>query len=98
MESNGFDMSVQEKAIMERKKMKFNQHLTGVENEIYLAIKYGDSTKLKDLAEDVNLNFKIEIDKELFYYPIHLAAALGQPECTEILLKNKNVDIDQIDE
>ena len=78
--------------------MIFNKHLTKIENEIYLAIKYDDSVKLKDLSTNVNLNFRIEIDIELYYYPIHLAAALGMPDCMEVILKCKDVDIDQVDE
>jgi len=44
---------------------KLNRGLTRIENEIYLAVKYGDAYKLKDLGagEQVDVNFKIEIEK-----------------------------------
>ena len=55
--------------------------MTKVEKEIFLSIKYGDPEKLKDMIGEVDLNFKIEIAKDEFYYPIHLAAARGETEC-----------------
>ena len=71
-ESNGFDKDALDQAIEERKKHLLNKHLTKMEKEIYLAIKYGDSNKLRDLGggEQLDLNFSIEIEKDLFYYPI----------------------------
>lgn len=70
-ESNGFDKDALDEAIEERKKHMLNKHLTKIEKEIYLAIKYGDHNKLADLGanEAIDLNFKIEIEKDLFYYP-----------------------------
>ena len=70
-ESNGFDKDALDEAIEERKKHMLNKHLTKIEKEIYLAIKYGDHNKLADLGagESIDLNFKIEIEKDLFYYP-----------------------------
>jgi hypothetical protein len=43
-----------------------------MEKEIYLAIKFGDANKLRDLggSEQLDLNFLIEIEKGLWYYPI----------------------------
>lgn len=49
-ESNGFDKDALDEAIEERKKHMLNKHLTKMEKEIYLAIKYGDSNKLRDLG------------------------------------------------
>ena len=53
----------------------------------------------------MNLNFQIQIDpdNERKYFPIHLAAALGEKDCMNVLLQNNNIcrqkiDIDQIDE
>jgi len=64
----------------ERKNFMLNRKLTKIENEIYLAIRYGDPHKLKDLGagEQVNINFQIEVEKDVIYYPIMLAAALGE--------------------
>lgn len=71
-ESNGFDKDALDQAIEERKKHLLNKHLTKMEKEIYLAIKYGDANKLRDLggSEQLDLNFRIEIEKDLHYYPI----------------------------
>ena len=44
------------------------------------------------------MNFKIEIEMDLYYSPIHLACALGELECLEILLKCQSIDIDAVDE
>jgi hypothetical protein len=49
-ESNGFDKDALDEAIEDRKKHLLNKHLTKMEKEIYLSIKYGDSNKLKDLG------------------------------------------------
>jgi DNA-directed RNA polymerase sigma subunit (sigma70/sigma32) len=49
-ESNGFDKDALDEAIEQRKKHLLNKHLTKMEKEIYLAIKYGDSNKLRDLG------------------------------------------------
>jgi len=70
-----------------------------MEKEIYLSIKYGDPAKLNDLGggEQVDLNFKIEIEKDLFYYPIMLAAAIGEADCLKIMLKNTQLQIDVVD-
>ena len=89
-ESNGFDMNNLDEAIEERKKKVLNRHLTKIENEIYQAIRYGDSNKLADLGggEAVDLNFKIEVEKDQFYYPVMLAAALGEADCLKVIVKN----------
>ena len=64
-QSNGFDKDPIDKAIEDRMQNKLNRGLTRIENEIYLAVKYGDAYKLKDLGagEQVDVNFKIEIEK-----------------------------------
>jgi len=89
-ESNGFDKDALDEAIEERKKHLLNKHLTKMEKEIYLAIKYGDSNKLRDLggAEQIDLNFNIEIEKDLFYYPIMIAAAIGEADCLKAIIEN----------
>jgi len=46
LESNGFDKDPIDLAIEDRLKSKLNLKLTRIENEIYLAIKYGDAHKL----------------------------------------------------
>lgn len=99
-ESNGFEHEEIDFAIEQRKTNILNRHLTKVEMEIYLAIKYGDPHKLKDLgaSEQIDLNFKIEIEKGLWYYPIQLASALGMPEVLEEILNNRMLQIDVIDE
>lgn len=65
-----------------------------------MAIKYGDVMKLKDLGpkESINLNFRIEITKGIYNYPIHLACAQGQVECVEYMVTCPNLDIDMKDE
>jgi hypothetical protein len=87
-ESNGFDKDALDEAIEERKKHMLNKHLTKIEKEIYLAVKYGDHNKLADLGggEAIDLNFKIEIEKDLFYFPVQLAAAIGESECLKVIL------------
>jgi len=49
-------------------------------------------------GEQVDVNFEIEVEKDLKYYPIMLAAARGEPECIEILLKNMMINIDLCEE
>jgi hypothetical protein len=34
------------------------------------------------------MNFQIEIEKDLFYYPIQLAAAIGEADCLKVILEN----------
>ena len=77
-----------EEAKIQRDNKFMNKHLTMVENETYLAIKYGDSNKLQDLGpkETINLGFKIEISKGVYSYPLLLACASGQNECVEYML------------
>jgi len=79
-----------EQKIEERKMKILNKQLTLVEREVYLAIKFGDSFKLKDLGgmDHLNLNYRIEVEKGVFYYPIMLAAAIGEVECLKIILHN----------
>jgi len=98
-ESNGFDKDALDDAIEERKKHLLNKHLTKMEKELYLAIKYGDSNKLRDLGggEQIDLNFNIEIEKNLFYYPIQLAAAIGEADCLKVILENQQTKIDVVD-
>jgi len=98
-ESNGFDKDALDEAIEDRKKHLTNRHLTKMEKEIYLSIKYGDPNKLEDLGggDHADINFKIEIEKNLFYYPIQLAAAIGENECLRILLNNNQLQIDVVD-
>jgi ankyrin repeat protein len=98
-ESNGFDKDALDQAIEERKKHLLNKHLTKMEKEIYLAIKYGDANKLRDLGggEQLDLNFSIEIEKDLFYYPIQLAAAIGEAECLKLILENNQTQVDVVD-
>ena len=49
-ESNGFEKDAMDEAIEQRKKNLLNRHLTKMEKEIYLSIKYGDFNKLRDLG------------------------------------------------
>ena len=65
-----------------------------------MSIKYGDSHKLKDIGAggEINLNFKIEVEPGQFYYPIMLAAAIGEAECLRVLLTNTAISIDMVDE
>ena len=65
-----------------------NNHLTKIEKEIYLSIKYGDPDKLKDIMEQIDMNFLIEVERDQFFLPVHLAAARGETECMEVLLKS----------
>jgi ankyrin repeat protein len=98
-ESNGFDKDAMDDAIEERKQHMLNKHLTKMEKEIYLSIKYGDSNKLRDMggAEQCDLNFNIEIEKNLFYQPIQLASAIGEAECLKVILENNQTNIDVVD-
>lgn len=58
--------------------IKLNEHLSKLEREIYSSIRFMDSEKLMDLGiETLNLNFKIEVESEVFYTPIMLAAVIG---------------------
>lgn len=65
-----------------RDKNKFNIHLTKIEREIYEAVKYSDCYKLKHLGcdDDTNVNFEIEIKKDVFYPLILLASSIGDLE------------------
>jgi hypothetical protein len=98
-ESNGFDKDAMDEAIEERKKHLINKHLTKMEKEIYLAIKYGDSNKLRDLGggDHFDLNFHIEVEKDLLFYPIMLAAAIGEAECLKVILENSQTQLDVVD-
>lgn len=100
LETNGYDKDEFEKAIAERRNKILNNHLTKIEKEIYLAIKYGDADKIRDLGggEQLDLNFRIEIEKDIFYYPIQLAAAIGESECLKFILENKQTEIDVVDD
>ena len=71
-----------------------------IEIETYYAIKYGDVFKLKDLGpkETINLHFRVEIEKGVYNYPIHLASAAGQTDCLKYMLLCPNIDIDVKDE
>ena len=66
-----------------RKKVLLNSHLTKLQNEIYLAIKYADHHKLCDLGAkaEIDMNFMIEVEKDHFYHPIIVAAIQGDKEC-----------------
>ena len=44
------------------------------------------------------MNYSIEIEKNVFYKPILLAASKGNIECLEIILKNKTLDINTFDD
>ena len=62
-------------------------------------MKYDDVEKLELLgASDlVDLNYKIEIEKNLFYTPLMIAAIKGYANTLNILLKNKGLDLEFID-
>ena len=98
-ESNDFDQNLETMMLEERKNCQLNRKLTKIEMEIYLAIRYGDPHKLRDLGagEQVNINFEIEVEKDVIYYPIMLAAALGEAQCLSILLQNTQVEINVVD-
>jgi ankyrin repeat protein len=58
-----------------------------------------DSEKLMDLGiETMNLNFKIEVESEVFYTPIMLAAVIGYIPNLELLFTNPRIDINACDE
>jgi hypothetical protein len=65
-ESNGFDESDETKAKKKRETEIPNQHLTFVENEIFLSIKYNNDVKLLDLGlnNNTDIDFKIEVGKD----------------------------------
>lgn len=100
LESNDFDYSSNDDAIQERQNKIMNKHLSKLEIEIFNSIKYGDHHKLMDMgiSDVVDLNFKIEIEKDVFYAPVMLAAALGQDKCLKVILQNRMVDINVQDE
>ena len=52
--------------------MKLNYKLSFLEKEIYDAINYENIDKFKDIGgmEQVDLNFKIDVDSKTSFYPI----------------------------
>ena len=100
IESTGFEMNNEDKIILmsnQRDINKFNIHLTKIEREIYEAVKYSDTHKLKHLGCDDNtdVNFEIEIKKNLYYPLLLLAASIGDSETISLLLENKTIDINR---
>lgn len=103
LESNGFDQffgTEQDKQMQMKKKSLINEHLSKLELQIEQSIRYDDHDKLVDLGagEQVNINFRIEISKGIFYTPLMLCASLGHVECLKVLLKNLSLDIDALEE
>lgn len=47
--------------------------------------------------EQINLNFEIELNKDLKFQPIHLAAVKGSKDIMKAILKNTTVDIEVLD-
>jgi len=100
IESTGFQMNNEDQIILlsnQRDINKFNIHLTKIEREIYEAVKYSDTHKLKHLGCDDNtdVNFEIEIKKGVFYPLLLLAASIGNEEILDLLLENKTIDINR---
>lgn len=83
-----------------KKKRILNFHLSKLELAVYDAIKYDDADKLMDLgvAEQTNINFKIEMERNRFYPTIMFCASLGLVDCLKVILQNRNLDIDAIEE
>ena len=46
----------------------------------------------------IDLNFKIEVEKEIFYTPLMYAAALGRADCLRVLVRNPILDLNAEDE
>lgn len=71
-----------------------------MEHEIDFAVRYDNRDKLLDLGagEQVNINFKIEVSKALFYTPLMLCVSLGHVESLKVILENRSLDIDAIEE
>jgi hypothetical protein len=100
IESTGFQMNNEDQIILmsnQRDINKFNIHLTKIEREIYEAVKYSDTSKLIHLGcnDNTDVNFEIEIKKNLFYPLLLLAASIGDSEVIELLLENKTIDINR---
>lgn len=83
--------------VVQRKKLASgcNRELTRVENEIYYSIQYGDYKRLKQLGcgDSVDINFGIEIKTGMVYYPIMIAAVLGNKNVMKLLLENPQLNI-----
>jgi len=60
-------------------------------------VKYSDCHKLIHLGcnDNTDVNFEIEIKKNLFYPLLLLAASIGDSEVIELLLENKTIDINR---
>jgi len=43
--------------------------------------------------ENGQFNFKIQIEKNVYYYPIMLATVVGKPDILEYILKDQFIDI-----
>lgn len=72
-----------------------NKHLAEIELRIYDAIKFENFEMFKDLGgtEQIDLNFRIEIDRNTSYYPIQLASTKGSTEMVAAILSNPSLDI-----
>lgn len=62
-----------------KKKSFMNENLSKLELEIEQSIRYDDHDKLVDLGagEQVDIDFKIEVAKGIYYTPLMLCASLG---------------------
>ena len=71
-----------------------------MEANISDSIIYDNMGGFKDLGghQNVDMNFLIDLDEQTKYYPIQLAASRGNPEFIELMLQNKSVDINAIEQ
>ena len=103
LESNGFDALNQtegDRILEQKKKTILNEHMSKLEHEIDFAVRYDNYDKLVDLGagEQVNINFLIEVAKGLFYTPLMLCVSLGHVDSLKVILENRSLDIDAIEE
>ena len=66
---------------------------------MYQAVRFDDIEKLMVLGacDLLDLNFKIEIKKGIFYTPLMIAAIKGHSNSLKSLLKNKGLDLEILD-
>ena len=59
-----------------------------------------DTAKLRSLGfhEQIDPNFKIEVEKNMFYEPILVAACIGNVEVLELLFQNRRAKAEVCDQ
>ena len=92
---NDYDDKITLKTNKFQKIDELNKNLTRLQKEVVYALRYRNEIKLVDLGvkDQLDLNFMIEVEPEVFFSPLVFCVAAGFLEGLQIMIHNVTLDL-----